>query len=75
VKHTLATILIAALVSGCAVIKPKVLASTPRSVHIHAGKMSEAMPLAQTECQRHGRHARWSRGSDIDGDFVFDCVN
>lgn len=73
-KHLAPALILAAVVSGCA-LQPKVVSTTPRSVQVFAGNLADAMPLAQAECARHGRHAKWARGDDTDSDFVFDCVN
>lgn len=66
--------MLAAVLSGCA-IQPKVVSTTPRAVQIRAGNLADAMPMAQAECTRHGRHAKWASGDDTGSDFVFDCVN
>lgn len=61
------------LVAGCAA---KVIASTPRSVTIDALGLADAMPAAQAECQKHGRHARFIGKTEamyLNG-YAFDCV-
>lgn len=68
-------VLLALLVcfSGCAAT---VIASTPRSVTIDAMDIGAATPLAQVECQKHGRHARFIGKTEavyMNG-YVFDCV-
>lgn len=58
-----------ALLSGCAA---SVKASSPRSAVIHAGGIASAQKLADSECAKHQRFAKFVQG----GDFVFhfDCV-
>lgn len=59
--------------TGCAAT---VIASTPRSVTIDALDLASATPLAQEECQKHGRHARFigmTQASYLYG-YAFDCV-
>jgi hypothetical protein len=60
------------ILAGCAA---QVIASTPRSVTIQAGSVmvGDATKAAQTECQKHGLHARLS-GKNTPNQFVFDCV-
>lgn len=60
-------------ISGCAAT---VIASTPRSVTIDAMDLGSATPLAQAECQKHGRHARFIGKTEavyMNG-YAFDCV-
>ena len=61
------------LICGCAA---KVIASTPRSVTIDAMDIGSATPIAQAECQKHGRHARFIGKTEavyMYG-YAFDCV-
>ena len=62
-------VLLLALVAGCGAT---VKASSSRSAVIHAGGIASAQVLADTECAKHSRFARFVQG----GDFVFhfDCV-
>lgn len=69
----LVLVLLCAWFSGCAAT---VIASTPRSVTIDAMDLGTATPLAQAECQKHGRHARFIGKTEavyMNG-YAFDCV-
>ena len=66
-KLTLA--LSVALLSGCAA---SVKASSPRSAVIHAGGLAKAQTLADSECAKHDRFAKFVQGADFV--FHFDCV-
>jgi hypothetical protein len=45
-------------------------------VTIEAMDISAATPVAQVECQKHGRHARFTGRTEVDflNGYVFDCV-
>lgn len=64
---------ICVLTSGCAA---KIIAATPRSVTVEAMDVAAATPVAQAECQKHGRHARLAGSTQVDllNGYVFDCV-
>ena len=58
--------------TACNATATKVLSSSPRTVAIQSFKgMSDAQKLADAECARHGRFARWISG---DLNYVFDCI-
>ena len=61
------------VISGCAA---KIIAATPRSVTIEAMDIAAATPVAQAECQKYGRHARFAGKTQVDflNGYVFDCV-
>lgn len=61
---------LAALLAGCG---STVKASSPRSAVVHAGGVAGAQKLADTECAKHGRYARFvqERPEFV---FTFDCV-
>ena len=58
-----------ALLSGCAA---SVKASSARSAVIHAGGLAKAQTLADSECAKHDRFAKFVQGADFV--FHFDCV-
>lgn len=64
---------ICVFVSGCAA---KIIAATPRSVTIEAMDIGAATHVAQAECQKYGRHARFAGQTQVDflNGYVFDCV-
>ena len=62
---------LAVLVAGCA-FPTKVLSSSPRTVVVQALKVSDAQAMADAECKKHGRLARWASGDSVE--FFFDCV-
>lgn len=64
---------ICVFVSGCAA---KIIAATPRSVTIEAMDIGAATQVAQAECQKHARHARFAGRTEVDfmNGYVFDCV-
>lgn len=59
--------------AGCAA---QVLTATPRSVVILAptGGVAKAQPLAEAECAKHGRHARYIGTDRAPSQHLFDCV-
>jgi hypothetical protein len=63
-------LLLTLAVAGCGAT---VKASSPRSVVIHAGGVASAQTLANTECAKHGRFARFvqERPEFV---YTFDCV-
>lgn len=65
--------LVAVLVlAGCAA---KVLSSGPRTVVIQSREgVSEAQPMAEAECAKHGRHAQLVGHERALVNLVFDCV-
>jgi hypothetical protein len=69
------TVLLALSLSlaGCAA---SIIAATPRSVTIDAMDLGSATPLAQAECQKHGRHARFIGKTEARymSGYAFDCV-
>lgn len=69
----LAILALCVSLSGCAA---KIIAATPRSVTIEAMDIAAATPLAQAECQKHARHARYAGQTEVDflNGYVFDCV-
>lgn len=66
-------VLIAAIfLSSCGTAFPKVNSSSPRTVSVTAFKgLGEAQKLADSECAKYGRLARWVSG---DVTYIFDCV-
>ena len=66
-----ALFLCATVLAGCASIE----SSTPRSVVIHGGSAmgGKAMRLAEEECQKYGRHARYA-DKPSPNEFAYDCV-
>jgi hypothetical protein len=69
----IALLILCVAISGCAA---KIIAATPRSVTIEAMDVGSATPVAQAECQKHGRHARFAGKTSVNmlEGFVFDCV-
>lgn len=62
------------VLSGCAA---KVVSSSPRTVVVRApdAAIAESQQLADTECNKHDRHARLiARPTMTSAEFVFDCV-
>lgn len=61
--------------AGCGSV---VQATSPRNTIIQTHNMVEATRLAEQECGKYGRHARYSTRVNTGGlhgyDFVFDCV-
>lgn len=70
---TAVVILAAALIAGCASNNyTRVVSSSPRTVSILSFKgMGEAQKMADAECSKHNRFARWVSG---DVTYIFDCV-
>lgn len=69
----IALLVLCTCISGCAA---SVIASTPRSVTIDAMDLAAATALAQAECQKHARHARFIGKTEavyMQG-YAFDCV-
>jgi hypothetical protein len=64
------TLLLFVLLAGCA---GKVSSSTGRSTHVVAPTPKQAMSLAEQECSKNGRHARF--GAKVEQfEYMFDCV-
>jgi len=68
-----ASIALALTLAGCASTnQTRVVSSSARTVSVLSFKgMAEAQKMADTECQKHGRLARWVSG---DVTYIFDCV-
>ena len=69
----IAVLVLCICLSGCAA---KIIATTPRSVTVDAMDIGSATPVAQAECQKHGRHARFIGQTEavyMYG-YAFDCV-
>jgi hypothetical protein len=65
------TIICALLLAGCGA-PVKLMSSSPRTVQVQSFKgMAPAQAMADAECGKHGRMARWVSG---DINYVFDCV-
>jgi hypothetical protein len=56
--------------SGCGA---SVLASNPRSVTVESVNVRSAQPLADAECKKHGRYARY-RAQTSGMTYDYDCV-
>lgn len=65
--------LVALMLGGCAAsVQTKLLSTSPRTVAVQSFKgMADAQKVADGECAKHGRFARWSSG---DLQYIFDCV-
>lgn len=50
-----------------------VLATNPRSVTVESVNVRGAQPVAQAECQKYGRHARY-RAKTSGMTYDYDCV-
>lgn len=71
-KKLIALALVTLGLAGCGT-QPKVLSSSPRTVSVRSFKgMAEAQKVADAECAKHSRYARWTAGNT---DYIFDCVN
>lgn len=75
-----AVFLACVVLAGCAAT-PTVVASTPRSIEIHGVALTKsddqkAFDMAQSECQKYGRHASLTRsgGTKLEAKWNFDCV-
>lgn len=66
----LLALLLTATLAGCA---GSVVASSPRSVVVHLGNVTKAQALADAECAKHNRLARFAQERP-DLTFSFDCV-
>lgn len=69
----LAILSLALALGGCAA---SVLTATPRSVVVLAptGGVVAGAPLAEQECMKQGRHARYIGTDRAPSHLVFDCV-
>ncbi len=60
--------------AGSAALKPKIVSSSSRTVVVRAFEgIAMAQNLADAECAKYSRAARWASGKEVD--FYFDCVN
>lgn len=69
------TVLIALCLAlaACGGLQTKVTSTSPRTVVVQSFKgMQDAQNLANVECAKYGRYARWTAG---DLEYIFDCVN
>lgn len=68
-------LLLAALLGlvGCSQIPSKVISSTPRTVIVDSLFIERATPVAEKECLKYGRHARFTTATKT-SEFVFDCI-
>ncbi|WP_294767264.1 hypothetical protein [uncultured Rhodoferax sp.] len=63
--------LICTLLAACGATS-KVTSTSPRTVSVQSFKgMQDAQNLADKECAKYNRFARWNSG---DIDYIFDCV-
>jgi len=72
--RVLALVAVAAIVSGCAA---RVVSSSPRSVVVDSESqgVAAAQKLADSECGKHGLHARLvNRPRFGSNEYLFDCV-
>lgn len=59
--------------AACGGLPTKVISTSPRTVVVQSFKgMQAAQTMANDECAKHGRFARWISG---DVNYVFDCIN
>lgn len=59
------------VLAGCGATT-KVMSSSPRTVSVQSFRgLAEAQKLADAECAKYGRLARWVSG---DINYIFDCV-
>jgi len=67
-------IVIVACLAGCNA--PTVKISTPRSVVVKSvpADLDKALMLAEAECVKHNRHARYNPDARYTGLASFDCV-
>ena len=63
------------ILSGCAA--PTISSSSGRSVTVNAGhgNIPEALTVAEAECAKNGRHARFNTAIPGSPQIVFDCVD
>lgn len=70
-KKILASLCALILLPGCGA-PVKLMSSSPRTVQVQSFKgMAPAQKMADEECAKYGRLARWLSG---DINYVFDCV-
>lgn len=72
-KKSFVTVLVLVALTGCAA---KITASNERTVVVKSpsANPSAALNLAETECQKYGRHAQVNSKPTEDLQWVFDCV-
>ena len=58
---------------GCAQTPTKVISSTPRTVIVDSLFIERATPVAEKECLKYGRHARFTAAT-MTSEFIFDCI-
>ncbi len=86
VRHLLIVGISLVVLTGCAsptvinptVINPTVINTYPRSVILtgaHSNNVVEAQNLAESECQKHGRHAIHRPDSQRDGVATYECLD
>lgn len=69
----MAAIAISLTLTACGGLPTKVTSTSPRTVVVQSFKgMQAAQTMANEECGKYGRLARWISG---DVNYVFDCVN
>jgi hypothetical protein len=68
IKLTLLSVVL--FLSGCA---SSVLASSERSVVVHSAGFAKAQAVADTECAKHGRKARFAHRPQ-EFQYAYDCV-
>jgi uncharacterized protein YceK len=65
----LLTIVISVVLAGCAAVKT----SSPRTVVV-TGTLASATPVAQQECAKHNRNARFAGYGLTKLEVIFDCL-
>lgn len=65
-------ILIALLLTGCAT--SSFVSGTPNAVTVVWKSLPDALPMAETHCAKHGKHAQYA-GSPYPYELIFNCVN
>lgn len=66
-------LLVCVLIAGCGNLQPKVISTSERTVAVQSfDGMSSAQKLADAECSKNSRFARWISGKVT---YIFDCIN
>jgi hypothetical protein len=70
-----AVLVLAVVVSGCAVPMTKVVSASERTVVVQAisGDMAAAQAAADQACSAHGRKARLSQNIEGAVQYIYDC--
>lgn len=73
-KLTVTIFLLLGLVA-CGSVVTKVTSSSPRTVAVQSvNGLQDAQNLANVECAKYSRFARWKSNGDTWLDHIFDCV-